>query len=109
MDNYREDHKAAMDDLLLPLPGVKGGKSWGYPSYKVNGKIFAFVGGNGIAIKLPLLRVKGLADEGGAYKIFEVTDGVFWKEWLSIDRAVSADYEQDLELLEESHQYVASK
>jgi hypothetical protein len=47
-------HKDMMDGLLLGMPGVKGSKAFGYPAYKVNGKVFAFVGSQGVSIKLPL-------------------------------------------------------
>jgi hypothetical protein len=50
--NYREDIQAALDRFLIGIPGVKGGKAFGYPAYKVNGKIFCFVGGTGVSIKL---------------------------------------------------------
>ena len=47
MDPYREDLKPIIDELI-DRPGVKTGKSFGYPSYKApNGKIFAFVGSKG--------------------------------------------------------------
>jgi len=36
------------------------GKAFGYPDYKVNGKIFAFVGERGIALKFPAEQVKAL-------------------------------------------------
>jgi hypothetical protein len=109
MDDFRADHKAKLDELVLPMPGVKGSKAFGYPAYKVNGKIFAFVGGNGATIKLPAARVQELIGTHPAYKVFEVTTGVFWKEWLAIDHSNSNDFDDDVQLLEESLVYVASK
>lgn len=106
MGDYREDHKAMMDSLLLAMPGVKVGKAFGYPAYRVNGKIFVFVGGWGIALKLPAPRVQELANTALGMKPFEVVEGVVWREWLSIDRDDSADYAHDLPLLEESMGYV---
>lgn len=99
-----------MDDLLLPMPGVKGGKAFGYPAYKINGKVFCFVGGAGIAIKLPEKRVAELLAGGNAnFSPFEVADGVIWKAWLSIDHDSPAAYAGDVELLEESMLYVAGQ
>lgn len=106
--NHRPEVKAFLDDLLIGMPGVKAGKSWGYPSYKANGKIFAFVGGKGIALKLPLERVQELVAQGGAIRAFEVADGIIWKSWISIDRANPGDYEQDMPLFEESITFVLS-
>jgi hypothetical protein len=37
-----------MDELLLVIPGVKPGSAMGHPGYKVNGKLFAFVGIHGV-------------------------------------------------------------
>jgi hypothetical protein len=45
--HYRDEVRAALDDLVLGIPGVKGGQAFSYPAYKVNGKVFAFVGGAG--------------------------------------------------------------
>jgi hypothetical protein len=106
--NHNPAHKSIMDGLLLGMPGVKGSKAFGYPAYKVNGKVFAFVGGNGVAIKLPATRVQELVAGQGAMKPFEVADGVVWREWVSIDRPQSDDYAQDIDLFEESVSFVAS-
>ncbi len=107
--NHIPEHKAMLDSLLLGMPGVKASKSWGYPSYKINGRIFAFVGGPGIAIKLPEARVKALIGDQPEYKPFQPTEGTVWREWLSIDREQSEDYAQDIDLLEESALYVAER
>jgi hypothetical protein len=105
--NYDLDKKAIMDGLLLGMPGVKGSKAFGYPAYKVNGKVFAFVGSHGIAIKLPLARVQDLIATNEGMKPFEVGEGVVWREWVSIDRPQSDDYAQDIDLFEESMLFVA--
>ena len=57
---YRPDVKDVVDGMVLGMPGVKASKAFGHPAYKVNGKIFAFVGINGIALKLPAQRVQEL-------------------------------------------------
>jgi hypothetical protein len=105
--NYDLDKKAIMDSLLLGIPGVKGSKAFGYPAYKVNGKVFAFVGSRGVAIKLPFTRVQELIAAKEGMKPFEVADGVVWREWVSIDHSQSEDYAQDIELFEESVSFVA--
>ncbi|MBN8617811.1 MAG: hypothetical protein J0L63_02835 [Anaerolineae bacterium] len=105
MDDYKLQHKAKMDEMLLVMPGVKAGKAFGYPAYKINGKVFAFVGGRGVAIKLPAQRVNELID-GKHIKPFEPADGYIWKEWISIQRDDPAEYEQDEALFEESVTYV---
>jgi hypothetical protein len=105
--NYDEARKAKMDEMLLVMPGVKASKAFGYPAYKINGKVFAFVGSKGIAIKLPAARVNALID-GKTLKPFEVGDGHVWREWVSIQREASEDYEQDAGLFEESVEFLLS-
>jgi hypothetical protein len=102
MDDYRPDVKAEMDKLLLGMPGVTGGKMFGYPAYKINGKVFAFVGGAGISIKLPAKRVGALIEEHEVMGPFEPASGRVWKEWVSIDHANVADYAQHESLFTES-------
>ena len=105
--NYDESRKAKMDEMLLVMPGVKASKAFGYPAYKINGKVFAFVGSKGVAIKLPAERVNALLD-GKMLKPFEVGDGHVWREWLSIQRETSEDYDQDTGLFEESVEFLLS-
>jgi len=105
--NYDPAQKAAMDGLLLGMPGVKGGKAFGYPAYKVNGKIFAFVGGDGVSIKLPAARVAALTAAQPEIKPFEVTDGVIWREWVMIEHPDPETLAQHIDLFEESLVFVA--
>lgn len=110
MSDYRPEHKTMMDDLLLDIPGVKGGQAFGYPAYKINGRIFAFVGGRGISIKLPKPRVEELIAEGAPQmQPCEVAEGVIWREWLIINHDDPAAYRDDLTLLEEAAAFVAEK
>lgn len=106
---YKEENKTIVDALVLDIPGVKGGKAFGYPAYKVNGKVFAFVGEVGIALKLPEDRVAELVEDQGAIRPFEVSDGVVWKQWVYIERKNPEDYHQDLNLMEEAIAFVGSK
>jgi hypothetical protein len=103
---YKPQHKAILDELLLGMVGVTEGTSFGYPAYKVYGKVFAFVGGEGIAIRLPHNRLKTLIARHPEMRPFEPEDVTFWQNWVSIDRTQSEDYWQDLPLLEESVNYV---
>ena len=105
--HYDEKRKAKMDEMLLVMPGVKASKAFGYPAYKINGKVFAFVGSKGVAIKLPAARVKALLD-GQVMKPFEAGEGNVWREWISIQRETLDDYEQDAGLFEESVEFLLS-
>jgi hypothetical protein len=110
MDHYRTDLKPIIDDLM-DRPGIKAGKSWGYPSYKApNGKIFAFVGGNGLMLKFPVKRVKELIDEYEEVQQFAMnSDGTgVWKEWIIINHPDVDEYPQYQDLIDESMEYVMS-
>lgn len=106
MDTYRTDHKTMLDALLLEIPGVKSGKAFGYPSYTIGGRVFAFVGGAGISLKLSEARVQALIAENPAMKPFEPAEGIIWRQWVSIDREDSSDYRDDIALMEESIAFV---
>jgi hypothetical protein len=107
MDDYRPEVKAMLDKMLLHIPGVKSGKAFGYPAYKINAKVFAFVGGNGIAIKLGKARVDELIAQSESMRPFEVADGVIWKDWVSIEMDDPDLYRRYASLLDESIHFVA--
>lgn len=106
---YKEENKTVVDALVLDIPGVKGGKAFGYPAYKVKGKVFAFVGEVGIALKLPEDRVAELVNDQAEIRPFEVTDGVIWKQWVYIERKNAEDYRQDVSLMEEAIAFVGAQ
>ena len=104
--DYNPPHKPALDSLLIGMPGVKLGKAFGHSAYKVNGKVFAFVLNTGVAIKLPAERVQELLPAHPEMNIFQVAEGIVWKEWLTIEHPDADDYVQDIGLFEESVQFV---
>lgn len=105
MDDYRQDIKAALDDLMLVLPDTSAGHAFGYPAYKIGRKVFAFVGGEGFALKLTESRVEELLEDSDddALEPFQPKAGVTWQAWLSINAEPEAvaDY---LPLIQEAHQ-----
>lgn len=106
MSDYQPEIRAVMDDLLLPMPGVTGGKAFGYPAYKIGGRVFAFVGGQGIAVKLPAERVQALIAQGAPYSAFEPVPGTVWRAWVSIDHKDHDAYRHEIALLEEAAAFV---
>lgn len=108
--SFRQDIVDVLDALLLEMPGVKRGKIFGFPGYKVGGKVFTAVGGDALGVKLPAARVADLiASDDPAMQPFEVAEGTVWKEWLSIKRDDAEAYRGDVALFEESAQYVGGK
>jgi hypothetical protein len=101
--NHRPEVKDLLDDLLpAAFPGVKVSRAFGYPAYKVDGRIFAFVGGEGIALKLGEAATRRLNEPGTPYTQFVLENGAVWKAWLNIDHADPASYEDDLQLFADS-------
>lgn len=105
--NHNPEIKAALDKMLLRIPGVQGSKAFGYPAYKINGKVFAFVGGTGVSAKLPQARVRELIEAGGALRPFEVTGGVIWKEWVFLELETPERLRNYSALFDEAIQHVA--
>ena len=68
---YRLDYKEALDSLVSGMPGVRAEQAFGYPAYKVNGRVFAFVGSDGIAVKVPASRAQSLIKSDPVYAPFE--------------------------------------
>ena len=105
---YNEQNKEVIDELLLAIPVVTAGKAFGYPAYKVNGKVFCFVGGNGVSVKLPEQRVSQLIDSQADFHPFYPAEGILWKGWVSILLDQPDDYRQHIDIFEESVGYVGS-
>jgi hypothetical protein len=107
--DYDPQVKAIVDDVMSALPGVRLSKAFGYPAYKINGRVFAFVGGRGMAIKLPVNRVQALIGQGAPFAPFEVAQGIIWREWVSLEYDDASAYPQHEDLFTESLAYVASR
>jgi hypothetical protein len=106
MSRFREDVKAVMDALALPIPGVTAGTAFGYPAYKAGGKVVAFVGGEGIGLKLGAERAAALIAERDDIHPFEPVAGTVWKAWVSIDHADADAFRDDEALIIEAVEFV---
>jgi hypothetical protein len=93
-------------DEMLTMPGIKAGSAFGYPAYKINGKVFAFVGEKGLMLKLPAGRIQSALEQHPSASILEVQPGVFWREWLHFQDENPQDLRHYLGLVEESLAYV---
>jgi hypothetical protein len=103
--NANENHKAALDALLLLLPGVKAGKMFGYPAYYFGRKLFACVYGNGVGIKLPEATARSLLETLPHVEPFRPMGKPRMREWVQINRAASGDYRHDEEILQAAYAY----
>ena len=98
--------KAQIDALLLKLPGVTAKKINALDAYFVSDRMFACISGNGIGLRLPVASATELQFSRGNVVPFQPGGMASTREWIQIDRADAAEYEQDLELFQASIDFV---
>lgn len=93
--------------MLADLPQVKIGKHIHAINFLVGEKVFAFMKGGGVAMKLPKEKIKELVEQ--EYVTPLVMGKRVMKEWVIIKHADPEEYRKDLELFKESIVFVASQ
>jgi len=105
MPKPNEQHRAILDDILLRVPGVYARKTFGSPAYYVEGKMFACVFGDSIALKLPeatIVEVLKREDAGP----FQPGGKMMMRGWVRIHRSDSSHYREDEALLLQALEFV---
>jgi len=100
--------KALIDAVLLKLPGVVANKINKLDAYFVNDRMFACINGNGLALRLPVATVTELQFSRNDVVPFQpgsISAGAT-REWVQINRPDAAGYEQDLDLIRASLDFV---
>ena len=105
-DTTKSSRKAQIDALLLKLPGVSARKINGLDAYFVSDKMFACISGNGVGLRLPAATATELQFSRDNVVPFQPGGMASSREWIQIDRAEAAEYENDLELFRDSLEYV---
>ncbi len=102
--HFRLDHKAALDAMLLDVPGVTPGHLFGHPSYKIVGKIFLSIMEDGVILKLPpdVLRVVLARDDTEPFAPM----GSVMKAWAYVHVKTPAEYGPLQETIQEALEYV---
>ena len=106
IDTPESSRKAQIDALLLKLPGVSARKISGLNAYFVNDKMFACISGRGVGLRLPAATATELQFSRGDVVPFQPGGMTSTREWVQIDRAEAAEYEQDIELFQTSLEFV---
>lgn len=106
IDTPESSRKAQIDALLLKLPGVSARKISGLNAYFVNDKMFACISGRGVGLRLPVAITTELQFSRGDVVPFQPGGMTSTREWVQIDRAEAAEYEQDLALFQTSLEFV---
>ena len=105
-DTPESSRKAQIDALLLKLPGVSARKINGLDAYFVSDKMFACISGRGIGLRLPAATATELQFSRDNVVRFQPGGMTGTREWIQIDRADAAEYEQDLDLFRASVEFV---
>ena len=106
-DTPSSSRKAAIDGLLLGLPGVSAKKINGIDAYFVADKMFACLSHEGVGLRLPVTMTTELLFSNGNYISAYSPGGVATtREWVELRRADAADYAKDLDLFQASVEYV---
>ena len=102
----KNDRKALIDAVLLKLPGVSARKINGLDAYFVSDKMFACISGDGLGLRLPSAVATELHFARSNVSSFSPGGVASTREWIQVNRADASEYEQDLELIRSSVDFV---
>ena len=105
-DTSRSRRKAELDALLLALPGISARTINCLDAYYVSDRMFACISGKGVGLRLPVATATDLQFSRDDVVPFQPGGMASTREWIQIDRANAADYEQDLPLFQASIEFV---
>ncbi|MEP7291635.1 MAG: hypothetical protein ABI835_07615 [Chloroflexota bacterium] len=91
-----------LDAMMSDFPEAQAGKLFGFPGYKVAGKMAVCVHEDGLLLKLGAARAQELIGTPGI-AAFAAQENRPWKDWIKVTGKL-ADYRG---LIEESLKYVA--
>ena len=106
IDSANPGHKAILDSLLLPIPGVEGGEMSGFAAYFVNKKMFACIDGDGVGIRLPVSVAENLQFSNANAGPFQPNGRPSSREWVQLNHENSADYQKDMDIFLASIEFV---
>lgn len=101
MGKFNPEHEKVLHAMLKDVPAAKVSKMFGYPAYKVNGKLAVDLFDSGIVAKVGPKRTKELIGKPGI-EVFEPMPGRAWKDWVLL----TGSFDQNHDLFEEAVQYV---
>ena len=102
----QSSRKVQIDAVLLKFPGVIAKKINDLDAYFVNDRMFACISGNGVGLRVPAPSATELQFSRSDVVPFQPGGMSSSREWIQIDRADAADYEQDVELFRASIEFV---
>jgi hypothetical protein len=106
IDSPESNRKAQIEAVLLKLPGVSARKINGLDAYFVSDKMFACISGRGVGLRLPVATATELQFSRDNVVPFQPGGMASTREWIQINRAEAAEYENDLQLFQASIDFV---
>jgi hypothetical protein len=106
IDSPESNRKAQIEAVLLKLPGVSARKINGLDAYFVSDKMFACISGRGVGLRLPVATATELQFSRDNVVPFQPGGLASTREWIQINRAEAAEYENDLQLFQASIDFV---
>ena len=104
MANFKPEHETILNNMLKDVPSARPGKMFGYPAYKVNGKLAVGLYETGIVAKVGPERAKALMGQPGI-SAFEPMAGRPWKDWVLL----TDHFEKHRPIFEEAVEYVLAE
>jgi hypothetical protein len=101
---FNPEHETVLHNMLRDVPGAAPGKMFGYPAYKVNGKLAVGLYDTGIVAKVGPARTKELVGKDGI-STFEPMPGRAWKDWVLL----TGSFDQHRAIFEEAVRYVQAE
>ena len=98
--------KEQIDALLLKLPGVSARRIGNVDAYVVSDKMFACVGDKGLGLRLPAPVATELQFSCEYIGPYAPGGMASTREWVQIKRDDPADFAKDMDLVQQSLDYV---
>lgn len=98
--------KEHIDALLLKLPGVSARRIGGVDAYFVSDKMFACVGDKGLGLRLPAAIATELQFSCQYIGPYSPGGVASTREWVQIMRDNPADFAKDMDLVQQSLEFV---
>jgi hypothetical protein len=104
MPDYNPEHETVLHNMMNGVGGVEAGKMFGFPAYKVNGKLAVGLRGVGIIAKVGKTRAEELIGQPGI-GLFEPRPGQVWRDYV----LMTNNFDQHRAVFEEAVRYVVAE
>ena len=94
---YRNEVLFAVSELLSDIPDVRKGRMFGYPAFYVGRRMFAYLYGEGVGLKLPQAQAQAQLHDGHALP-FQPYGKAKMREWIELRHGEVRDYWRDRKL-----------